>query len=173
VIAGSCGQATRGQLAAFAERHPVWQVDLVRDGDAEGLVDEIAAWAAERLPTGPIAVATTADPTGVAAAQAVFGREGASERADRLLGSVAVRLRDLGVGKIVIAGGETSGEILKALGVGRLEVARYDELFGGYCHAPAGRPMSFVLKPGGMGDPQFFFTALDRLRAAEREGVTG
>jgi len=171
VIAGSCGQATRAQLAAFAEQHPVWQVDLARDGDAVGLADTIAAWAAERLPSGPVAVATTADPAGVAAAQAAFGREGASERADRLLGAVAVRLRDLGVRKLVIAGGETSGEVLNALEVGRLEVAGYDELWGGYCHAPGDRPMSFVLKPGGMGDPPFFFTALDRLQEAERQSA--
>jgi len=174
VIAGSCGPATAAQLAAFAERHPVWQVDLARDGDAEGLADAIAAWASERLPSGPVAIATTADPAGVAAAQAAFGREGASQRADRLLGAVAVRLRDVGVSKLVIAGGETSGAVLKALEVGRLEVAGYDdELWGGYCHALGQRPMSFVLKPGGTGDPHFFFTALDRLQEAERQSTKG
>jgi len=173
VIAGSCGQATRDQLCAFRQRHPVWHVDLVRDSDNPALVETIVAWAAERLPVGPVAIATSADPAGVIEAQAKFGAEGASERADRLLAKVAVRLRDLGVGKLVIAGGETSGEILEALGVGRLEVARYDELFGGYCHAPGPRPMSFVLKPGSMGDPQFFFTALERLREAERQLVEG
>lgn len=115
-----------------------------------------------------MAVATTADKEGVAAAQAAFGREGASERADRLLATVSVRLRDLGVSKFVIAGGETSGAILNALGVGRLEVGCYDELFGGYCHAPGERPASFVLKPGGMGGQQFFSIALARLREAER-----
>jgi uncharacterized protein YgbK (DUF1537 family) len=148
-------------------------VDLARDGDAADLADKIAAWAAERLPAGPVAIATTADADGVAAAHAAFGREGAAERADRLLGEVAVRLRNLGVGKFVIAGGETSGAVLKALNVGRLEVAGYDELLGGYCHAPGDTPTSFVLKPGGMGDPQFFFTALDRLREAERQSVMG
>jgi uncharacterized protein YgbK (DUF1537 family) len=173
VLAGSCGQATMAQLAAFAERHPVWQVDLARDGDAEGLADTIAAWAAERLASGRVAVATPAEPAGVAAAQAAFGRDGASERADRLSAAVAVRLRDLGVGRLVIAGGETSGAVLKALGVGRLEVAGYDELWGGYCHAPGKRPMSFVLKPGGMGDPPFFFTALDRLDEAGRQSAEG
>jgi len=173
VIAGSCGQATMAQLQAFAERHPLWQVDLARDGDEPGLAETIAAWAAERLAAGPVAVATTADPDGVTAAQTAFGREGASERADRLLGAVAARLRDLGVGKFVIAGGETSGAILKALEATRLEVGGYDELLGGYCHAPGARPISFVLKPGGMGDPPFFFTALDRLREAERQSSRG
>ncbi|QUD90246.1 four-carbon acid sugar kinase family protein [Phenylobacterium montanum] len=167
VIAGSCGQATQLQLDAFAKTHPVWQVDLARDGDTPGMADAIVGWAAERLAAGPVAIATTTDKDGVAAAQAAFGHEGASERADRLLGQVAARLRELGVGKFVIAGGETSGAILNALDVGRLEVGGYDELLGGYCHAPGARPTSFVLKPGGMGDTLFFFTALDRLREAE------
>lgn len=167
VIAGSCGQATQVQLDIFAKDHPVWRVDLAKDAEKPGLAEAIVAWASERLPNGPVAIATTADKAGVAAAQAAFGREGASERADRLLATIASRLRDLGVGKFVIAGGETSGAILNALGVGRLEVARYDELFGGYCHAPGPRPLSFVLKPGGMGGPQFFAEALARLREAD------
>ena len=173
VLAGSCAQTTWAQLEAFAEQRPLWRVDLARNGDDVGLVDAIAAWAAERLPSGPVAIATTADPDGVAAAQAAFGRDGASQRADRLLANVAIRLRDLGVRKFVIAGGETSGEVLKTLEVERLEVGGYDDLFGGYCHAPGRRSMSFVLKPGGMGDPLFFFSALDRFREAERESSRG
>ncbi len=174
VIAGSCGEATIAQLDVFAARYPVWRVDLANDAHDESLVDTIAAWAAERLPAGPVAIATTADPDGVAAAQAAFGRKGASERADKLLATVAIRLRELGVRKFVIAGGETSGEILSALGIGRLEVASYDnELFGGYCYAPEMTSMSFVLKPGGMGGPDFFFTALGRLREAERNVAKG
>src|SRR5581483_11489845 len=53
VIAGSCGPATIAQLDAFAERHPVWRVDLARDGDSAALADAIAAWAAERLAASP------------------------------------------------------------------------------------------------------------------------
>jgi uncharacterized protein YgbK (DUF1537 family) len=173
VIAGSCGMATLAQLEAFAERHPVWRIELARDAEKEGLVDSIAAWAAARLRAGPVAIATTADPAGVAAAQAAFGREGAAERADQILGELAVRLRDQGVGKFVVAGGETSGQVLKALDVGRLEVAAYDELYGGYCYAPGTRPASFVLKPGGLGDQQFLFNALHRLREAERQSTEG
>ncbi len=168
VLAGSCGAATRRQLDAFEARHPLWRIDLARDGDTPGLVDAILAWAAERLPSGPVGVCTTSDPAGVAAAQAAFGREGASERADRLMASLAVGLRREGVRKLVIAGGETSGAILNALDVRELEVATYDDLYGGYCRSRGGVETTFVLKPGGMGQPDFFFTALDRMREAER-----
>jgi uncharacterized protein YgbK (DUF1537 family) len=174
VIAGSCGQATMAQLEVFARSHPVWRVDLARDGDVEDLDRRIADWAAERLPGGPVAIATSAGPEDVKAAQAAFGRDGASLRADRLLGAVAVRLRALGVRKFVVAGGETSGEVLRVLGARRLQVGGYDDtLFGGYCHCAEGPPTSFVVKPGGMGEEGFFAMALDRMREAERQAGRG
>ena len=167
VLAGSCAEATLGQLDLFAEAYPAWRVDLARDGDDEAAADAIAAWAAEHLPRGPVAVATSAGREGVAAAQQVFGREGAALRADRLLGEVARRLRELGVRKFVVAGGETSGAVFAALGVERLDVAAYDELWGGYCQDPSASPTSFVVKPGTMGEADFFFRALGRMREAE------
>ena len=171
VLAGSCGAATLNQLNVFAQHHPVWRVDLVRDGDDPDLAEKIAEWAADRLASGPIGVATTAVPEGVAAAQTAFGRDGASERADRLMADLAARLFGLGVRKFAIAGGETSGAVLKALGMRRLEVCAYDEeLFGGYCHSTAPVPTSLVLKPGSMGQETFFFSALERMREAERQG---
>lgn len=169
VISGSCARPTLAQLDAFAERHPIWRVDLEREGDEAGLDQRIANWAAARLPAGPVAIATSAEPEAVAAAQARFGREGASLRADRLLAAVATRLGDLGVTKFVIAGGETTGEVFAALGVRRFEVGGYDDLFGGYCCARRRAPLSFVLKPGLTGGISFFFNALERMRSAERQ----
>lgn len=167
VLVGSCAEATRAQLEAFERDHPVWKIDLARDTN-ERLAGDIASWAAERLNAGPVAISTNSTPERVRAAQEAFGVEGASQRADQLLGELATRLFSLGVRKYVIAGGETSGEILNALAVKRLEVAAYDdELFGGYCHC-AGDPISFVLKPGSMGHQDFFARALERMREADR-----
>jgi 3-dehydrotetronate 4-kinase len=170
VIAGSCSEATRAQLESFSRGHPVWRIDLARDATSSDLLARIAAWAAEQAPKRPFAVATSADPDGVAAAQAAFGRQGASELADRVLGAVAAMLRDLGVRKFVVAGGETSGEVLAAVGAERLDVAGYDnELFGGYCQSRGDTPLSFVVKPGSMGGPDFFLAAFERMRAAENQ----
>jgi 3-dehydrotetronate 4-kinase len=170
VLAGSCHPATRAQVEAFARKHPVWRIDLARHGGAADLIDRIVAWARENLCRGPIGIATTADPRDVKDAQQAFGREGASELADRLMSDLASQLRDLGVRKFVIAGGETSGAIFRALGIRQLEVAAYDtELFGGYCHSARDAASSFVLKPGSIGDEQFFFRALKRMREADEQ----
>ena len=70
--------------------------------------------------------------------------------------------------KLVVAGGETAGEVLAALGVGKVEVSVYDDLFGGYCHQSAPEPLSLVLKAGGIGESDFLLRALERMREADR-----
>ena len=42
-----------------------------------------------------------------------------------------------------------------------------DELGGGYCHQSGSDPISFVLKAGALGNDNFFFDAMDRMRQAE------
>ena len=58
---------------------------------------------------------------------------------------------------------------MNAIGIDRVEVAPFDNLSGGYCHAPQLKT-SLVLKAGALGDRQFFFTALERMREADRQG---
>jgi hypothetical protein len=50
-------------------------------------------------------------------------------------------------------------------------VATLDEMQGGYCHQSDPVRISFVLKPGSFGDPTFLFSALTRLREADRADV--
>ena len=169
LLVGSCAETTRTQLQCFEEQHPVWHIDLARDAVDDRLVSQITEWARERLELGPIGISTNSTPDRVRAAQDAYGIEGASRRADQLFAQLATRLRQLGVSKYVIAGGETSGEILNALAIKQLEVAAYDdELFGGYCHAGGRDAMSFVLKPGSMGNPDFFARAFARMREADK-----
>jgi uncharacterized protein YgbK (DUF1537 family) len=164
VIAGSCAGATLAQLDRFEQSHPVYRIDLESAAARPNLIDEITDWAAERLPDGPVAISTSADVDGVKRAQRVLGRAGAAELADSLLGEAARALHHLGVRRFVVAGGETSGQVFGSLALGRVEVSSFDELGGGYCHAPDEDPVSLVLKAGALGDTQFFFTALERMR---------
>ena len=87
------------------------------------------------------------------------------------MGEVALRLYELGARRFVVAGGETSGQVVNSLGVQRVEVSKFDELGGGYCHQATPEPLSLVLKAGALGKPEFFDTALERMRAANE--ITG
>jgi hypothetical protein len=48
-------------------------------------------WAAERIDAGPVAIATSAPPEEVGAAQAKYGRKGAAALAEQILGSLATQ----------------------------------------------------------------------------------
>lgn len=173
VIAGSCTPKTARQLARFEARHPVYRIDLADAADDGGLIDRVSDWARDRLANAALAVATTADAQGVSRAHAELGRDGASALADRLLGTVARRLAALGIGKFVIAGGETSGAVMDALGVDRVDVAGYDELEGGLCRTVGENTFSLVLKAGSAGQDDFMKLAVARLEgeAAALAGV--
>jgi uncharacterized protein YgbK (DUF1537 family) len=72
-----------------------------------------------------------------------------------------------GVRKFVVAGGETSGAIVSALGVESVQVSAFDEMEGGYCHQTAPVPLSLILRAGSFGGRDFFDAALARLREAD------
>ena len=168
VIAGSCAPPTLRQLDHFETRHAVFRIDLVRSDD--GLLDEIRSWAAEHVPLGPVAVCTSADVVGVERAQKALGKDGAAARADSLLGEAAKMLYELGVRKLVVAGGETSGQVFSALGIRQVEVGSFDDLSGGYCFSRAPGPLAMVTKAGGLGSETFFEYALERMRRSEHGG---
>ena len=168
VISGSCTPRTSRQLARFERARPVFRIDLLKAAcDERGVLDEAVEWARARVVDGPVGVATTTDADGVKRAQAELGQEGASALADGLLGRMSRALYELGVRKFVVAGGETSGSVIRSLDIESLEVGAYDDLQGGYCHRAGDDPMSLVVKSGSAGEDDFIDIALERMRMAD------
>ncbi|MGI9322423.1 MAG: four-carbon acid sugar kinase family protein [Pseudomonadales bacterium] len=167
VIAGSCALPTLRQISHFEEQHPVFRVDLLDVRDPADYVRRILDWVRSQPEEEPIAIATSADASGVERSQQVLGREGAASLADKILGEAAQGLFELGFRKFVVAGGETSGQIINSLGISQVEVSAFDELGGGYCHQAWPEPVSFVLKAGALGREDFCFRALERMRLAD------
>ncbi len=170
-IAGSCAGPTLRQVDYFEQRHPVFRIDLLEAAEDPDYVSKVLRWAAERIDNEPVAVASSADVDELKRTQGALGRTGAAELADRILGEVAVGLYEQGVRKFIVAGGETSGQVINSLGIRRVAVSSFDELGGGYCHQGGADPISFVLKAGALGKEDFCFTAFDRMRIAD-EGNT-
>ncbi len=166
-VAGSCAGATLSQVDYFEKSHPVFRIDLLEAADDPDYVAKILRWAETQIDSGPIAVASSADLDELKRTQSALGRSGAAELADRVLGEVAIGLHKLGVRKFVVAGGETSGQVINSLGIRKVEVSSFDELGGGYCHQGGDDPISFVLKAGALGKEDFCDTALARMRLAE------
>ena len=169
VIAGSCAGPTLRQIEHFEARYPVFRIDLLAAGQNTDYLSGVFAWLESHIGKTPIAIATSVDVPRLKEIQATLGRTNAAELADQLLGDVAVKAHELGTRRFVVAGGETSGQVVKSLGIKQVEVSTFDELGGGYCHQIHPEPLSLVLKAGALGKPEFFNTALTRMREANEK----
>ena len=167
LVSGSCTPKSVRQLSHFERHFPVFRIDLLQLVNNPELVQSASDWASKRIEEGPIGIATTTSHEQVKQTQGVLGREGASKLAEDCISQISKNLYALGVRKFLVAGGETSGQVLESLGVGRLDVAIHDELLGGYTHMAGEDAMSFVLKAGASGEVDFYDKALDRLKHAD------
>ena len=171
VIAGSCARPTLRQIEHFESQHPVFRIDLLEASENHNYIKEVFSWMKLHNALEPVAVATSVDVNRLEEIHAVLGRAGAAQLADKLLGQVAKKAFETGTRRFVVAGGETSGQVVNTLGIKQLEVSTFDELGGGYCHQAIPDPLSLVLKAGALGKPDFFSIALHRMREAnERYG---
>jgi uncharacterized protein YgbK (DUF1537 family) len=161
VLAGSCSAATQEQVRRMAARYPAIAVDVLEAERDPGLVDAIAATAAACLAEGPLLVSTTAPPAEVERVQAQLGVERACLVTEQLLGELARRLVADGARTLVVAGGETSAAVVRALGVRALAVGA--ELAPGvpWTRSLGDPPLSLALKSGNVGGPDFLLEAVE------------
>jgi uncharacterized protein YgbK (DUF1537 family) len=167
VLAGSCGMQTLRQLEHFRlAGHDALSLDLLDPRAADAIVDEACKWVLARTCRAPVSVQTSDDQTGVKRTQDALGIRGAASRAELLLSLLAVRLRDAGVERFVVAGGETSGAVVDALGIAEIDVAPWTrELYCCWGVARGSAPISIMLKAGQIGPIDVFSRALETMAA--------
>jgi uncharacterized protein YgbK (DUF1537 family) len=160
VLAGSSSAATQEQVRRMAARFPALKVDVL-DAERNGGAERLAAAAAARLADGPVLVYATASPDEVAAVQERVGAERAGHVIESVLAQVARAVVAGGARRIVVAGGETSGAVVNALGVRALAVG--DEIAPGvpWMTSLGDPPLALALKSGNFGGPDFFLEALE------------
>ena len=165
VLAGSCAEQTRRQLAHFEQTHPVLQLDLQAYAGGQDVVAKALAWAQTHLATQPVALSTSAAPDAVAQLQAELGVARVAALAEDLLGRIAHGLREAGVRRFVVAGGETSGAVLAHLGVARLQVGPFaaPSLPLALDTRDAADPLVLCLKSGKLAGLDAFTVALERM----------
>ena len=79
---------------------------------------------------------------------------------------LAVRLADAGVDRIAVGGGETSGAVVTALGIGRLRIGPEIDPGVPALAAEGRRRMNLALKSGNFGADDFFAKALSMLKGS-------
>jgi len=169
VVSGSCSPWTAGQIDR-AEEDGFALIAL----DARAVLDA-AAWERERarvvaealraLSEGRDPLVHSArgpqDPAVVAFREASGGDEGANQRLGEGLGEIlSAVVREAGLKRAAIAGGDTSSAAAKGLGLvavtAKAPLAAGAPILQGYGDDPATDGIEIALKGGQMGPPRFF-----------------
>ncbi len=166
VLAGSCSQATLGQIAAAEKIMPVLHLDSEQVVQGKDEARRALAWARERLQSGPLLIASSATPERVAALQARHGRDATGHAIEETMADIAEALVQAGVRRLIVAGGETSGAVVDRLQIPGFLVG--EEIAAGVpvLRAVGARQggMLLALKSGNFGGPAFFADALALMR---------
>jgi uncharacterized protein YgbK (DUF1537 family) len=168
VLSGSCSEATRAQVAHMREQAPVFKIDPIAAAAGRDIAGEAVAWARPRLGDRPVLISATAPPEEVAAIQGLLGRERAGALVEGVFAEIARGLVARGVRRLVIAGGETAGAIVQALGVNGLRIGRQIDPGVPWTMSLGEPALALALKSGNFGAADFFlraFAVLDKSMA--------
>ena len=163
ILSGSGSERTRAQVAAYPG--PVVTVDPL-DLDPLDLEERVRAAMGER----PVLVSATASPDEVLRVQGILGAAASARIIELALANLAVTAVDeWGVTELIIAGGETSGAVVAALGVGMLHLGERVAPGVSWAVATGERDnLALLLKSGNFGADDLFTTAW---RAAPRSAA--
>jgi 3-dehydrotetronate 4-kinase len=161
VLAGSASKATNAQVAEWRGSRPSFRIDPMALSRGEPITEHAVEFA--RMHDETVLIYATSSPEEVKTVQKELGVQKAGQLVEDALASIARKLRDAGVRKFVVAGGETSGAVVQALGVRSLRIG--SQIDPG---VPATQsvsqdseaPIGLALKSGNFGTTDFFAKAL-------------
>ena len=172
VVSGSCSLATNRQVATFVQAgRPALAIDPLKLDAADGgaaTVAQALSWAKDLLSQGPVLIYSSATPEAVKAVQARLGVQAAGDLVEHTLAAIARGLVGLGVRQLVVAGGETSGACVQALGISQMKIGPQIDPGVPWCHAQSDAApdggLHLTLKSGNFGTDDFFIKSFDCLK---------
>jgi uncharacterized protein YgbK (DUF1537 family) len=160
ILAGSCSEATRGQVRTAIEAGmPALALDPLAIAAGTAGAGDALKWALAQPAHRPVLIYSSADPAAVAKVQERLGRGEAGALVERELAAIAKGLMAAGFARLIVAGGETSGAVVAALDVAALEIGPEIDPGVPWTRALEGPPLMLALKSGNFGAPEFFLKA--------------
>ncbi len=164
VLSGSCSAMTRAQVAAVKDRWPCFNLEAIAlDKDKNGVVEKVLAWVDKQDGDVPYLIYSSADPGDVAKVQEQLGRTRAGLLVEEAMGVIAAGIVKRGIGRLVVAGGETSGAVVKSLGVEAIQIGKEIDPGVPWCKTIGDVSLSLALKSGNFGNEDFFTKAFEVL----------
>ncbi|SQG00820.1 HopAN1 protein [Paucimonas lemoignei] len=165
VLAGSSSVATNGQVAAWLEaKRPALRINPLELAAGRPVVEQALEFARKAGDT--VLIYATSSPDEVKAVQQQLGVERAGAMVEDALGQIAKGLLNAGVRRFVVAGGETSGAVVQALGVQLLQIGAQIDPGVPATVSSGAQPLALALKSGNFGGRDFFSKALKQLAGA-------
>jgi len=168
IVSGSCSVATNAQVQAFKQSGgQSFAIDPLALAAGRDVVGQALAWAAPHLTDGTVLVYATAEAEAVKQVQQQLGVARAGEMVEEALSAIALGLVERGVRQLVVAGGETSGAVVRELEVRHMVIG--PQIDPGVpwtaVQSPAcpSETLHVALKSGNFGTPDFFTKAFERL----------
>jgi uncharacterized protein YgbK (DUF1537 family) len=158
VVCGSASARTRDQIAAAQSAGmPMRRLDIAcLAADFDATVAETLDWFAALEPDSTPVVYSVAELADVAEDLE------AAARVERAVSEIVCGAITLGARRIIVAGGETSGAVVRALGIGRLRIGQPIAPGVSWASArvdPGDTEIAIALKSGNFGAPDMFITA--------------
>ena len=172
IISGSCSVATNAQVLDFIHRggasRALDPVQLASSHDAQ--IEKTLEWA-DYCWSGnsalPLLVYSTAEPAAVQATHAALGAERSGGIVEHALSDVSRGLVARGAGQLVVAGGETAGICVRALGIQQMQIGLQIDPGVPWCYAAStgnhASGLHIALKSGNFGSQDFFSKAFTLL----------
>lgn len=164
VVSGSCSIATQAQVLEFRRSgRPAYAVDPLAIAAGDDVAAAALAELVPHLTYGPVLAYATADAAQVRAVQERLGVERAGALVEQTLARIAVGFVEAGVRQLVVAGGETAGAAVQALGIEQLVIG--PQIDPGVPWTAAASPVAggtalhAAFKSGNFGAPDFFTRA--------------
>jgi 3-dehydrotetronate 4-kinase len=167
VLAGSCSARTLEQIAEWQRRYPSHRLDALATPDPDALADAALAWFDAQPADQAVLIYSSLPPVELKATQEALGVERASSILERATALIAQELIERDIRRLVVAGGETSGAVVSALGVGGGVVGREAAPGVPWIYTASEPQRALLLKSGNFGDPELL------LRAVESEPLQG
>ncbi|WP_344755214.1 3-oxo-tetronate kinase [Leifsonella bigeumensis] len=166
VLAGSCSASTLEQISRFqSQGFPSYQLTATPEMTIESLSSDALRWY-DALEEGSVPLFySSVNAEELARIRAELDGDRVAAIFEQALASIAVGLRERGVDRFVVAGGETSGTVTQRLHVtGGIMGGRVDDGVA-WLYTAQDPPLALLLKSGNFGDPDLFLRSTDPERA--------
>ncbi len=164
VVAGSCSQTALAQIDHVKDQYPSFFIDAMKLGGKRDIVKEAIDWAKPLLADGPVLIYSSAEADVVKKVQRKHSIAKSSALVENCLAKISKELVRAGVGRLIVVGGITASESMKALNIRSLQIG--NKICPGvpWTATVDDPPLHLALKAGHFGEEDFFTRAFQVLK---------